>query len=286
MEQSIIGKMLQEYDRLTKSEKKIADYVYSHRQETQYISITDLSAACQVAVATISVFCRKLGLSGFNDFKLELAKADAAEQASVAVKNLGEGIQEDDSAATVMRKTLAVNQEALHLSYQLLKEADVRSATRILEDADIVLCMGQGNSSAVATATWTQFSTISPKFKTIQDSHLQTVALSTLSEKDAVLYFSYSGATNEVMAAAELIRACRAKLILVTRYANAPAAAFADVVLLCGPNEDPLQFGSTAALISQLYVVDVLLGQFCKHNREQVEKYRAIVGKALMKKQL
>lgn len=286
MEKNIVAGLLCQYEKLTKSEKKIADYVLSHRQETQYISITDLSTACQVAVATISVFCRKLGLSGFNDFKLELAKADAAERASIAAKNWEKGICEDDTVSTVMEKTLATNQEALHLSYQLLKESDIRAATRILEDAEMVVCLGQGNSSAVAVATWTQFSTVSPKFKTVEDSHLQTVALSTLSESDAVLYFSYSGATNEVMAAAELIRARHAKLILVTRYANAPAAAFADAVLLCGPDEDPMAFGSTAALISQLYVVDVLLGQFYKHNREQVEKYRDIVGKALMKKQL
>lgn len=72
---NIVALMLQEYERFTKSEKKIVDYVLEHLRETQYISITDLSAACDVAVSTISVFCRKLKLAGFNDFKLELARA-------------------------------------------------------------------------------------------------------------------------------------------------------------------------------------------------------------------
>ena len=79
MEKNIVAHLLQDYDQFTKSEKKIADYVLAHQKETQYISITDLSAACKVAVATISVFCRKLGLSGFNDFKLELARADSGQ---------------------------------------------------------------------------------------------------------------------------------------------------------------------------------------------------------------
>ena len=101
-----------------------------------------------------------------------------------------------------------------------------------------------------------------------------------------VLYFSYSGATHEVMDAAQLAHSLGTRLILVTRYANAPAAEYADVVLLCGPNEDPLRFGSTAALLCQLYVLDVLSGEYYRQNRESVEKYRGIVGKALMKKQL
>ena len=39
-----------------------------------------------------------------------------------------------------------------------------------------------------------------------------------LSKRDVVLYFSYSGATHEVLEAAEVIRSRGAKLILVTRY--------------------------------------------------------------------
>ena len=72
MEKNIVALMLQEYENFTRSERKIADYVLEHQKETQYISITDLSAVCDVAVSTISVFCRKLKLAGFNDFKLEL----------------------------------------------------------------------------------------------------------------------------------------------------------------------------------------------------------------------
>ena len=75
MGKDIIALMIQEYERFTRSERKIADYVLEHQEETQYVSITDLSAQCGVAVSTVSLFCRKLKLAGFNDFKLELARA-------------------------------------------------------------------------------------------------------------------------------------------------------------------------------------------------------------------
>ena len=75
MGKDVIALMLQEYEHFTRAERKIADYVLEHQEETQYISITDLSAECEVAVSTVSLFCRKLKLAGFNDFKLELARA-------------------------------------------------------------------------------------------------------------------------------------------------------------------------------------------------------------------
>ena len=282
MGKDIIALMLQEYECFTRSERKIADYVLEHQEETQYISITDLSAQCGVAVSTVSLFCRKLKLAGFNDFKLELARA--ALPARAALSEPGSEITAGDSAASVMGKVLSAVQDTLNNAYHMLSEREVTRAAGLLRRAGQVVCLGQGNHAAVALAAWAQFSTTSAKFKTIQDSHMQIVVLSTLSEGDAVLYFSYSGATHELLEAVEVIRARGAKLILVTRYSNSPASAYADAVLLCGPNEQPFQFGSTSALMAQLYVVEVLLSEFVRRNPEEAERNRRSVGKALTQK--
>lgn len=284
MGKNVVALMLQEYENFTRSERKIVDYVLKHQTETQYISITDLSAVCNVAVSTISVFCRKLKLAGFNDFKLELAKAALmAGQEADGGAAAGE-ILPDDPMSTVMSKVLHTAQDTLNKAFHMLAASSVDRAVELLLSARQVICLGQGNHSVVSLAAWAQFSTTSPKFKTIQDSHLQTVVLSTLSEEDVVLYFSYSGATHEVLDAAALIQSRGAKLILVTRFLNSPASAYADTVLLCGPNEQPLQFGSTGALIAQLYVVEVLLSEFTRRTPEEAERCRQSVGKALTQK--
>ncbi|USF27230.1 HTH-type transcriptional regulator MurR [Firmicutes bacterium ASF500] len=280
MEKNILAQMLQEYESFTRSERKIADYVLEHQKETQYISITDLSNQCEVAVSTVSLFCRKLKLAGFNDFKLELARA--ASPAGGA--GIGSGGRGASTPTAVKDKVLREAQDALTNAYHMLAEREVARAADLLRDAGQVICLGQGNHSVVALAAWAQFSTTSSKFKTIQDSHMQMVTLSTLSKTDVVLYFSYSGATHEVLSAAEVIRNRGARLILVTRYLNSPASAYADVVLLCGPNELPFQFGSSAALVAQLYVVEVLLSEFVRRDPERAEANRQSVGKALTQK--
>ncbi|MCI9444512.1 MAG: MurR/RpiR family transcriptional regulator [Oscillospiraceae bacterium] len=286
MGKNIMALMLQEYEQFTKSERKIVDYVLEHPAETQYISITDLSAVCEVAVSTISVFCRKLKLGGFNDFKLELARAALLNDSQRQEDAEAGEIQSGDSLPAVMGKVLHTVQDAAGRAYHMLAESAVDRAVSLLVEARQVVCLGQGNHSIVSLAAWAQFSTNSGKFKTIQDSHLQTVILSTLMPEDAVLYFTYTGATHEVMEAAEVIRERGAKLILVTRYLNSPASAYADTVLLCGPNEQPMRFGSTAALIAQLYVVEVLLSEFKRREPAQSEKCRQSVGKALAQKVL
>ena len=67
------------YYHFTAAEKKVADYVLSHKTAVQYMSISELAEECGVAEATVSRFCRRLKLRGYNAFKLALAKATAQE---------------------------------------------------------------------------------------------------------------------------------------------------------------------------------------------------------------
>ncbi len=285
MERSIIDQMLAGYDSFTTAEKKIADYVVGHQQECQGMGITELSGACNVAVSTLSLFCRKLKLAGFHDFKIELARANTL-NSQQDVPSGSTDLQEGDSTGEVMDKVCRRGQEVLRRAAGLLSEASVEQAVALLQQAEHVVILGQGNHAAIATMAWTQFAVTGPKFQTVQDAHLQTIAMGTLNPGDVVLYFSYTGATLEIMDAAKTIREVGAKLILVTRFARSPAAEQADVVLVSGGDERPLQFGSFDALFSQLYVLNVLLSAYYLTGGEPVIRNRERIGKELSRKLL
>lgn len=285
MECNIVDTLVAQYETFTAAEKKIADYVLTHQRESLGLGITELSAECSVAVSTVSVFCRKLKLAGFNDFKIELARANTV-RPNQGYDLESTVLQPGDSADQVLEKTYHWQQETLRRSANMLSAKAVDRAVEMMGRAGQVLFLGQGNHAAIAQMAWAQFSVTSSKFKTVQDAHLQTIALSTLSENDVVVYFSYSGATLEIMDAVEIIREVGAKLVLVTRFIHSPAAEFADAVLISGADENPLQFGSADALIAQIYVLDVLLGCYCLHYGENLEHNREFIGKGLAKKQL
>ena len=50
----VLAKITHGYYQLTTAEKKVADYVLLHTRETQYMSISELAEACDVAEATVS----------------------------------------------------------------------------------------------------------------------------------------------------------------------------------------------------------------------------------------
>ena len=269
------------YD-LTASERKAADFVMRHRGEVQFLAIGELAEQSGVAEATITRFCRRLGCTGYSAFKLAVANAGASYRDPLPSRS-AEG---DDSLADTAKQLLAADTDAMEKTLELLKPAQAEQAVQILHRAGKVLCMGQGGSMLLAAEAAHLFSTVSGKFLPVSDAHMQIIAAETLTGDDAVIYFSYSGATRDMVETLRAVRERGASVILVTRFPRSPGAALADIVLQCGASESPLDTGSVAARIAQLYLIDVLFACFCSQDPEQCRAVRSRIAAALADKHL
>lgn len=272
-----------EYYQLTGAEKKIADYVMLHQQECQFMSISQLAEETEVAEATVSRFCRRLGYSGYNAFKLALAVSTVGR--AMANPLSGEVLPED-SVSDMCRKLYTNHVDAITQTLEMIQPEAVQAAAELLLRSDKVLCMGQGGSMVLAQEAAHLFSTVLPYFFPVEDSHTQAVRAATLSERDAVLYLSYSGATRDLMDTLKIVRSRGAGVILITRFSQSPGAGYADVVLECGSRESPLQTGSVAARMAQLYLVDVLFTEVCRRDIEATRARRRQVAEALADKHI
>lgn len=259
------------YYQLTTTEKRVADCVLSQPVQVQYMSITQLADECGTAEATISRFCRSLKLRSFNAFKLELARHCAAtsrDHYSSSPDRLGQDVERQ------------VN-EAVRQTIELLEPAQVKKAVSLIEKAPRVLCVGSGGSMLLAQECAHLFSNVTGKFMAISDSHMQMSAAATLGDKDLIILYSYSGATTAGVQILEYARSRGIFSVLVTRYNKSPAAKLADVVLCCGSNEGPFQFGSTPAKIAQLVVTDVVFQEYRQRNQASCEENIQQVAAAL-----
>lgn len=271
------------YYQFTASEKKVTDYILSHQNEVQYLSISDLAEACKVGDATISRFCRKLDLASYNAFRLAVATSTAAELNGQDQSIFSGQIEADDTLKEMANKIMQTNLAAINQTISFIDSDRYRMAADLLSGANRVLCMGQGGSMIIAKEVWHLFSTAFPNYVFQEDAHLQTVVLSTASPQDVLLLFSYSGSTRDLVDIITLAKKNHVKTILVTRFLKSPGARCADVVLQCGSNESPLQMGSTAAKIVQLFVADILFNEVCLRNTRRAKTNREEVAEALAK---
>lgn len=281
MSENVFERISSAYYQLTAAEKKVADYVVIHRNDTQFLSISRLAGACGVAEATVSRFVKRLHFRGYNDFKLAIAQSTAGHSAA---NPLSGEVEPEDSLPDLCRKLFTADLDAMEQTLSLIRPEDIRRAADLLEGADKVLCMGQGGSMVMAQECAHLFSTAFSNYFPVSDSHMQAIAVTQAGPRDVVLYFSYSGATRDLLETAGLARERGVKLILITRFPKSPGAALADVVLQCGSHESPLQLGSVAARIAQLYLIDVLFSEVSRRDLESCKTHRRRVAEALESK--
>lgn len=284
-ESSVSDKISHNYYNLTAAEKKAADYIMAHQMESQLMSISELAAASKVAEATVSRFCRRLGYKGFNAFKLALAQSTVGQRISAENPLSGE-VRDTDSITELCLKLFEADVLAMRNTMNLIAPEKIVAAVDMMEAAGKVLCMGQGGSMIIAQEAAHLFSTASGKFFPVSDSHMQVIAASTLDAGDLILFFSYSGATRDMIETLSQARERGGRVVLITRFTQSPGAALADVVLQCGANESPLQLGSVPARMAQIYLADVLFSEMCRRDMDKCRNSRNRIADALADKHL
>ena len=271
----------QRQGQLTRSGHAVADYLLQHADEAQYLSISSLARECNVAEATVFRFCRALGFDGYHEMRIALAQANATGTMSSQRE-----LQPGASTETLFENASARLFNAINGTQNALSAEAVDEAARMLREAKQVFCFGQGGSMLLANDICARFASLSTKFRTSGDSHLQLLTASLMNEADVVLFVSYSGATRDMMETLRTAKAAGAKIILLTHYEDSPGASLADVVLRCGAQESPLDSGSIPIKVAVLYVGEVLVLRYILDSPEQANTAQELTSEVLTLKML
>ncbi|WP_261130888.1 MurR/RpiR family transcriptional regulator [Bacillus sp. Marseille-Q3570] len=248
---------------LTKSEQKVADIVMQQLDQVIYYSVTDLADAAEVGETTVLRFCRKIGLKGYQEFKLAIAK----DLANKTGDESGNAVQ-NDLFTTISSYTI----DAIHETVSMNSEEAINKAIDMIDQASSVHFFGVGTSGLTALDAKNRFLRIGRRVDAVIDPHLQSMTAATLSENDLVVGITVSGSTKDTIDSLKIAKENGAKTIAVTYHARSPITKIADAVLINGGKESPLEGSSLAAKISQLFVIDLLCtGLALKHKQESLE---------------
>lgn len=267
MNGNFIEKIQSTYPQFTKAEKKVADYILENSKQVIFMSITDLANACNVGDTSVFRFCKTMKLRGYQEFKMQLSLSMNNDM-DIELSTGNAPVNLEDSFHVLSQKVLQNNVSAINETYSLLQPEEIARAMYYFEKAERIYFFGVGASMVTALAATNKFLRITPKVYCLQDSHMQAMLASMLTENDLAFVISYSGATKDTIQVAQIAKEQGAKTICITRYAKSPLTNYSDITILCGSNEGPLEGGSTSAQMSQLYLIDILYMEYYKKRYE------------------
>lgn len=242
------------YPDLTRSEKKIADYIFTHLDTIQSHTIAELAKQTGNSEITISRFCKKLGFTGLQSLKVAIA----AENSARRDESLYRDIHSLDSYPEMAKKIFHNIMEGLQDTLHLLDFRAVSKAVDALLQANDIFVYGVGNSATICQDFETRFLRFGMRVQMFSDVHMQLTTAALLTKKDVVVAISHSGATHEILDAVRLAKKSHATIIAITSRAHSPLAREADIVLVGMGREVHYRSEATASRFVHMAITDIL----------------------------
>lgn len=254
MDVSIRLKIKSLYNGFSPKEQQIADFILENPNFIIHNSISDIAGKLNVANSTLFQFTKKLGYSGFKDFKMAML----VQESDLSTTTIHEDIQIGDNELTMAQKVFASNIKTLSETQKLLQQKDLKKAATILSKASLVQFFGVGGSGILAEDAYQKFLRSPIRGRYSADYHLQLMEASQLNPGDCAVCISHTGRSQETVKLAEVAREHGAKVIAITSHASSPLAQLADVVLVSISEEIQFHSEALSSRISQLSILDSL----------------------------
>ena len=263
MSANIISEIKGNFEFLTKTEQKIADFLLTNPDKFTRLSISQLSNILSVSQGSINNFSKKYSGKGFAELKILVASCSAAKSEPPF-----SDIDKSSSMKSVMRQRINESFQALDGTYEINSEESLSSAADLILNAKRIEIYGVYQSGIVARDLCYQLIQLGIPASYVTDTLMGAVAASMLNCDSLVIALSNSGQTKEILDAVEIAKSCNAKSLCITSNKLSPLANICDISLLTTNSGSTISDRYNEVRLSQIIIADTL----CSHIRSVIDE--------------
>lgn len=196
---------------LNKSDNEILSYCIGNNKKISGMKVQEVADELYISPASVIRFCKKLGFSGFSEFKAAL-KVEIFQ---------GAGKKGDECHSTDFLKDV-------HKTIQLIHEETIDRILDRIHKSRRVEFYAAGSSRTVAAEFVKRLQIIGKPAFWYDDSSLMNISAKQATEKDLVIAISVSGETSLVIAAANMAKSRGASIVSITNLGSNTLSDMAD----------------------------------------------------------
>jgi DNA-binding MurR/RpiR family transcriptional regulator len=248
-----------ELPRLAGSLRKVGELILEDPAAVTHCSAAELGRRTGTSQATVTRFCRAIGLDSYQHLLIELAQERGRGEVSEwGSAEIGPDISPDDSLERVVQVVGSADLRAIQQTIERIDLDALERAAQALARARRIDVYGVGGSGAVAQETETRLFRIGCQVRGWTEVHGAATSAALLTPADVAIGISHSGATRETLEPFEMAKERGATTIAITTDPRSPLAKAADIRLVSATSETSFRTGSIGGRHSVLMIVDCL----------------------------
>lgn len=265
-------KMMQERERFSETEQGTLTYILAHASEMGELTIRELSTRACTSPAAVFRLCQKLGMKGYNDFKLKFI--------SETSRTLREGhithrpITRQDKPEDIVRKMAGLEIESIE---ETKNELDIAQLTRVADAVEAATCIdlyAYDQNHFLAQAAAYNFLQVGCPIVTVHPALNSQIASAMLADKTHLaMLLSRTGINRRILRVAEILKQRGTPMVLFSPVANSPLAHLADEYFYVANTVEYLDCGGAMYSVGVRYLFDVLFGILLARRSQNIEDF-------------
>lgn len=256
----------------SKTEREIVDYIIDQGMNIEKMSANEIARNTFTSAPLLVRIAKKLGYSGFNEFKSAYLKELAYMLEETDVDASIPFLLSDD-LMTISKNIALLEKETIQDTEQLNHHDELQHAISLLEKTKKIDVYGVLDNILLAKHFQTLMMDIGKDVQVIDQVTGQKRSACLADETHCAIIISYSGQTEEMLEVAEIYYKRQIPFISITCMAENSLSRLADAHLYLSSREMlHIKIGDFASITSLKYLFDVLYaGIFSKNYKKNLE---------------
>lgn len=244
------------------NERDVIKFIEEEKEKIENYSTTYIADKTDTTPSTLVRIAKKLGYSGWNDFKKDFLKEIRYLNSHFNNIDANTPFDEDDSFINIAHKIGQLHQESVEDTLSLINPDTLQKAVHILLQSKRIHVMAITNLCYAAEELVFKFRRIGVDARTYTDGHLLPEALMIPSD-DCCIFVSYSGQTEPLLDAAEILHNNGVPIIALTSIGENDLSHLANASLYVSTREKSYKkIGAYTSLESIHLLMDILYSCF------------------------
>lgn len=254
----------------SQSEKEIGRYILNHGDDVLNMSVKELAKKTYTSPATIVRLCKKIGLEGYNDFKIKYSAELQYDLHHNDRIDVNFPFTKDDTDQMICHKLASLSQEVIADTVKLINFETLHQIVELLYHNQDIDIYGAGNSLLAAMSFQHKMMRIQRNVN-LKVLHGEQIFMSYNSNvKRIAMLISYSGETNEIIQIAQILKEKKTPIIVLTSVGDNRLSHFADYILNIGSREKIFtKIAPFASQISIEYLLNVIFSCLFQKNYDE-----------------
>ena len=281
----LITEKLRVKQQLSSAEQAVADFLLANGRDLDRYSTRDLADSAYTSPATVIRLCKKLGFSGFDDFKQRFLDEQRYLEKRAGVVDANFPFEHGDSPVRAANRIGQLYNDAVSDTLSLLHHSDLQKATRLLSRCRRAYVFSFGTALNQAETFRENMMKIGKGVSISNNLNYQLYECECLSSGDLAICISYSGETEKLLHIAKTCHERHVPIIGITSYGENSLTEYVDCKLTLSTKEalfdNAATFGThiSVCLLLDILYASLFLTDFDANYERRVSSTRELEAK-------